>query len=156
VNKFSSTRKTFGAKTPKKCCHVDILEALVCWPLDSSVKAERTNFGSPPIKLLESLVCSTDGCSVKCPLDFVNRIANGVQLNYSNMSSKGGASGVHGGTATPTLAACFGRNSLTIVIVHPQPSSFVHNRHRSSAMVSSVGKTLTVPQNQHYLPGAYT
>jgi hypothetical protein len=31
------------------------------------VKAERTNFRSPPIKLLESLVRSTDGRSVKCP-----------------------------------------------------------------------------------------
>jgi hypothetical protein len=41
----------FGAKTLKKCCHIDVLKALGHWPLASSVKAERTNFGSPPIKL---------------------------------------------------------------------------------------------------------
>jgi hypothetical protein len=35
--------------------------------LPSSVKAERTNFCSPPIKLLEFLH-STDSRSVKCPL----------------------------------------------------------------------------------------
>jgi hypothetical protein len=31
------------------------------------MKAEWTKFCSPPMKLLESLVRSTDGCSVKCP-----------------------------------------------------------------------------------------
>jgi hypothetical protein len=34
-------------------------------PLASSVKAEQIDFGSPPIKLLESLVHSTDDRSVK-------------------------------------------------------------------------------------------
>jgi hypothetical protein len=33
----------------------------------SSVKAKWINFYSPPIKLLESFVLSTDGHSVKCP-----------------------------------------------------------------------------------------
>jgi hypothetical protein len=67
VDNFSSTGQTFGPKNPKKCCHVDVLKILVYWPLASSVKAERTNFGSPPNKLIKSLVCSTDGRSVKCP-----------------------------------------------------------------------------------------
>jgi hypothetical protein len=39
VDKFSSTRQTLGAQTPKKCCHVDVLEAVVCYPLARSVKA---------------------------------------------------------------------------------------------------------------------
>ena len=36
--------------------------------LDFSVKAQRTKFCSPPLKLLESFVLSTDGHSVKRPL----------------------------------------------------------------------------------------
>jgi hypothetical protein len=38
-----------------------------CCLLPFSVKAEWTNFCSTPIKLLESLIHSTDGRSVKCP-----------------------------------------------------------------------------------------
>jgi hypothetical protein len=68
VDKLSFTRQTLGAKTHKKCCHVDVLKGVVLWPLASSMKTERTNFFSPPITLLELSVCSTDGCSVKCPL----------------------------------------------------------------------------------------
>jgi hypothetical protein len=67
VDKFSSTGQTFDAKTPKEFCRVNVLEALVRWPLVFNVKAKWTNFGSPPIKLLELLVRSTDGRSVKCP-----------------------------------------------------------------------------------------
>jgi hypothetical protein len=59
--------QTLGFKTPKKCRHVGILEAIVYWLLDSSIKAEQTNYYSPPIKLLDSFVCSTNGHSVKCP-----------------------------------------------------------------------------------------
>jgi hypothetical protein len=66
-SKLSSSGQTFGAKTPNKCCHVDVLEAFVRWPLASSVKAKQTKFGSPPIRLLESLVRSTDSHSMKCP-----------------------------------------------------------------------------------------
>jgi hypothetical protein len=66
-DKFSSTGQSLGAKPPKKCYHVGILEAVVHWPLASSVKAKRTNFCSPPIKLLQSFVRSTDNHSVKCP-----------------------------------------------------------------------------------------
>jgi hypothetical protein len=47
---------------------VEVLETLVRRPLAPSMKVERTNFRSPPIELLESLVHSTDGRSVKCPL----------------------------------------------------------------------------------------
>ena len=64
ANKFFFTRQTFGTKTPKNCCHVDVLGALVRWPLTSIVKVEEINFRSPPIKLLESLVHLTDGHSV--------------------------------------------------------------------------------------------
>jgi hypothetical protein len=67
VNKFFSTRQTFGTQTPKKYSHANVLEALVHWLLAFSVKAEQTNFDSPPIKLLESLVRLTNGHSVKCP-----------------------------------------------------------------------------------------
>jgi hypothetical protein len=67
ADKFFPTRQNFGAQNPKKCCHVDVLEALVRWLLAYSVKAERTNFRFLPIKLLESLVRSIDGRSVKCP-----------------------------------------------------------------------------------------
>jgi hypothetical protein len=38
-----------------------------CCPLASSVKADQTKFCSPPIKLLESFVCSIDGHNMKCP-----------------------------------------------------------------------------------------
>jgi hypothetical protein len=69
VDKFSSIRQTFGAKTSKKCCHVGVLEAIVHLPFASSVQAEQTNFCSPPIKSLESFVYLTHGCSVKCSLD---------------------------------------------------------------------------------------
>jgi hypothetical protein len=36
------------------------------------VNAKWINFCSPPIKLLESFVPSTEGCSVKCPLQLFN------------------------------------------------------------------------------------
>jgi hypothetical protein len=67
VNKLSSIGQTLDAKTHKKCCHVGILEGLVLWLLASSIKAERTNFYSPPITLLESFVHLADGHSMKCP-----------------------------------------------------------------------------------------
>jgi hypothetical protein len=35
VYKIFSTRQTLGAKTHKKCCHVDILEDIVLWSLAS-------------------------------------------------------------------------------------------------------------------------
>jgi hypothetical protein len=49
VDKFSSIIQTLGSKTHKKCCHIGILEGVVFWPLAFSVKAEWTNFCSPPI-----------------------------------------------------------------------------------------------------------
>jgi hypothetical protein len=71
ADEFSYTKQTLGTKTSKKCYHVGILEVVVHWLLDSSMKAKRTNFCSSPIKLLESFVRLTDGHSVKCPL-FLN------------------------------------------------------------------------------------
>jgi hypothetical protein len=71
ANKFSPTRQTLGAKTSKKCSHVGFLESIIRWPLAHSVRAQRTNFCSPPIKLQESFVLSTNGCSVKRPLPFI-------------------------------------------------------------------------------------
>jgi hypothetical protein len=47
---------------------VGLLEAIVHGLLAYSMKAKWTNFCTPPIKLLESFVCSIDGHSVKCPL----------------------------------------------------------------------------------------
>jgi hypothetical protein len=60
--------ETFGTKTPKKCYHVDNLVGILLWATASRVKAQRTNFHSPPIKLLEFLLLSTFGHYVKRPL----------------------------------------------------------------------------------------
>jgi hypothetical protein len=60
--------ETLGAKTFKKCCHVGILEGVLLWMTTSRVKAQKTNFRSPPIKLLEFLLLSTFGHRVKRPL----------------------------------------------------------------------------------------
>ena len=52
-------------KSAKKCCHVGILEAFQLWTLGTSVKAERLDSCTPPIKLLDFLHLSTDRHSVK-------------------------------------------------------------------------------------------
>jgi hypothetical protein len=65
VDKLFYPKQTLGAKNDKRYCHVDILEAIVLWPLASSVKDQHTNFCSPPIKLLKSIVLSTNDLRVK-------------------------------------------------------------------------------------------
>ena len=42
------------------------IRGIVLWPLAFNVKAKQTNFCSPSITLLESFVCSTNGCCMKC------------------------------------------------------------------------------------------
>jgi hypothetical protein len=76
----SSTRQNLGAKTFKKCCHVGILEVVVHWPLASSVKAEWTNFCSPPIKLLESFVCTSTAVVWSVPEHIVNTTSRVVYM----------------------------------------------------------------------------
>jgi hypothetical protein len=63
-----SHRTNSWCQTSKKCYHVGIMEAIVHWLLDCSVKAEWTNFYSPPIKVLESFVFLTDSSNMKCSL----------------------------------------------------------------------------------------
>ena len=49
-----------------------------------SVKAQKRNFQSQPIKLLESFVLSNDCCSVKCPLMILKRESNRSPLSAFN------------------------------------------------------------------------
>ena len=49
----------------QKYCHVGTLEAFYLWTLGISVKAERLDSHSPPIKLLDFFHLSTNGHSVK-------------------------------------------------------------------------------------------
>jgi hypothetical protein len=66
---FELKRETLGAKTLRKWCHVGILEGIFFWATASRVKAQRTNYRSPPIKLLEFPLLLTFGHCVKWPLE---------------------------------------------------------------------------------------
>ena len=67
VPKFLLRVQTLGAKSAKKYCHVGILKAFHLWTLCTSVKAERLDSHSLPIKLLDFLHLSTDKHSMKPP-----------------------------------------------------------------------------------------
>ena len=55
--KLSLSGQTFGTKTPKKYYHVDILEALVHWPLAFSMKAGHDMDISLPLRSPSIRVC---------------------------------------------------------------------------------------------------
>jgi hypothetical protein len=60
-------RTNFWCQNSQKVMPCRCSGVLFRWPLAFSMKAKRTKFRSSPIKLLKSLVNSTNNRSVKCP-----------------------------------------------------------------------------------------
>jgi hypothetical protein len=71
MDKILFTGQILGAKTYKNCCHVSVLEVVVFWLLETTMKAQMTNFHSRPIKFLESFLLSTDHRGVKRSVNFL-------------------------------------------------------------------------------------